>query len=546
MGNVDLISVEVKVDPITMGTNKFFDEIYDHYEGTMPALYYDWSPIGDLAMGESADAMLTAALDLFIPAGEHKILLDWRCYYNNEGQIETSTGVVEADGDWTGGAPVYEEQTSEMSTTDFETNTHTGAFITVDVTDDELSFSASLVSGGGTIDASWDVTNRAITIRLTNKEQIQYKDLFVELECGPGTPFLNPIDHSATTIEMDTLLNDWIAASGTRDVNFHVDVNVAWWQDDSEEPGMFVVDIIVDGTNDDTEDRIEDTMVPVAMEIIGFGPELFATAVTYESIDPGDEFQLTITIENFGDDTAREVDAFLRADFISGWTIVDQFTTSVGSYGGFGDNPPVGDASWGWVTDFSQYTQFNRSHDIRPGEIGIDSVVDIVELHDWMQRRETPPQGKILWIHLDRLAAGDTHSFVFDMISDVNMVEGMVYIERLDLYYVDSNGETYGPPGSMTNNWIEGQQVLIRTGKGDKYTGTDEMDWSVVLYAIIFLIIAFIVFIIGYALGGKGGGGPKPEEPSYSSYEDEYTPPEPSPPIEDEVGPPAPEEQPPE
>jgi hypothetical protein len=532
-GNVDLFNVEVRLSSITAGATRFFDIPYDHYEGTLPGLYYDWTPIGDLDMSppnNAASAMLSASVDPYIPAGEHKILLDWRGWYNDEGQTHQGTRPVEVMGDWYSGSapnPPYEEETFEvggpiiMDENEFEVNTHTGAFVTIDVTDAELSFSAQLL---GTIPASGDVTNRQITVRLTNKEQVQYKDLFVELDVGTDTPFLNPVDHNADTVEMDTLINDWIAAGGFRDITFHVDVNAGWWQDNSVAPGMYVVDVIVDATNDVTEELMEDTMVPVAMEVTGFGPELLAKAVDYGDIEPGKEFTLTVTITNFGDDTAREVDAYLRADFVAGWTIVDQFVTSISSYGGnnwFGGGD-VGDASWGWETDWRSYDKFNRSNSVSPGDIGVDNVPQIIELNDWIKRRETP------------------HVFTFEMISDVNMVKGMAYYETLDLYYVDSNGRSYGPPGSGANEIIDGQQVLIRSGKGEKYTGQEEMDWSVVLYAIIFLIIALIVFLIGFALGGKGGrpGGAR-EEPYRPFEEEEYKPPE------EEIAPPPPEEKPP-
>lgn len=539
-GNVDLQGLEVRVSPITMGAGLFYEMAYDHYEGTLPALYYDWSPIGDLDMGESGNTMLFAALDPYLPPGEHKILLEWRGYYKNEGQTMQQTAVVYVDGDWTGFAPPYLEQTSEMTTADFQTNTHTGAFIIIDVTDTELSWEAEL---SGTIDARGDVTSRDIYITLRNFEQIAFTDLYAELEVGPGTPFFDPQDHTATTLERELVgSSTWVGAGGTATMHFIVDVNAGYWQTDSVLPGIHMVDITVSATNDVTKARIVDTVLPVAMEITGFGPELFATMVDYGKIKPGDTFTLTIEITNFGDDTAREVDAYLRADFIAGWTIVDQFVTSISSYSGLNwwGGGDVGDASWGWETDWANYDLFNRTNEITPGDIGVDSVPQIIELNDWIKRRETPPQGRMLWIHVDRIAAGDQWTFEFEMISDVNMVEGMAYYETLDLYYVDSNGLTYGPPGSGASRTVSGQQVLIRSGKGEEYAGRGEVDWSVVLYAIIFLIIAFIVFLIGYALGGKGVRPETREEKPYEPFEEEYKPPE------EEIAPPPPEEKPPE
>jgi hypothetical protein len=340
---------------------------------------------------------------------------------------------------------------------------------------------------------------------------------------------------------MHPMSDTTIDSESTADIFFLVDVNAAWWQDNAFTPETYMVDLTVDATNDHDEVRTEDVTIPAQVNINGFGPELFASLVSYTKITPGQTFTLTVTITNYGDDTAREIDAYLRADFVRGWSIIDQFTTSIGAYGGSGDSPSIGDASWGWGDDWGSYTQFNRTHDIRPGEIGVESVPQIVELNDWIQRRETPPQGTILWMHRDRLEAGETWSIEFEMISDVNMVEGMVYYEVLDLYYVDSNGETYGPDGmpvgTVEDHYAPPQEVLVRTGKGDKFDA-DEMDFSVVLYAIIFLIIAFIVFLIGYALGGKGGRErSEPEEAPFEDYEQEYIPPP-----EEDIGPPEPEE----
>ena len=101
-----------------------------------------------------------------------------------------------------------------------------------------------------------------------------------------------------------------------------------------------------------TGERITPTAIDVMMSINGFGPELFASTLTIDGFgSPGDEFTLSVTIENFGDDIAREVDAYLMAPFVSGWTILDQFSTSISSYGGTGTGAKVGDATWGWTND---------------------------------------------------------------------------------------------------------------------------------------------------------------------------------------------------
>lgn len=534
-GNVDLIRVEVKVDPITLGASpRFYDDADDHWEGSVSSMWFDWVPIGDLDIGESADVDLFAALDPYIPPGEHKILLDWQAYYNDEGQTRDATSVDYVKGDWddtTG--PTYDERTTKMTTTAFDVNTHTGAFVVINVTDDELSFTATTAD----INAAGDVTNKQITVTLTNFEKMKFIGLFAELEVGGDTPFLNPTDHSATTVEMQPLgANDFIDVAGTRDVKFKVDVNAAWWQANSVAPGMHAADVIVDATNDVTKERIEDTSIPVNFEVTGFGAQLYITMVASdEDINPGSEFVLSITITNEGDDVARNIDATLTAEGIEGWEVVDKFVTSIASYATEG-NTGTGDASDGWSDGWASVEKFNRTIDIHPKDLAMDDITDIVEGYAYIERTFKPPQAIILSIHTERLGPGEFIELDFQMTSDVNMIEGMLYEQTLEL--------TYYPSATDAGEQEKVQNITIRTtDKGDKYSPTDEVDYSWMVYTLIFVIIAIFCFILGgIIMGKKSEPAPAYEEP-YTPYEPEPEP-EPAPPMmpEDETPPEPPPE----
>ncbi|UCE37915.1 MAG: hypothetical protein JSW00_01335 [Thermoplasmata archaeon] len=571
-GNVPLGQLFVRVSMISVsepGDNEYLFTPLDHYEGTTVKVT-DWFGVNvgtdeSLILNEvSAPVTINKGLDAYIPAGTHKVLFDWYAFYFDTGVIGGGTDyqhVVQLwepeDGTGVENVPaMYKDNTApgdDLYPVDTDLTAapdeldgspwQMGTYATVEVVDPKLSVWASI----GVIDASGDVTYVELTVNLNNDENVDLINLMVTLEVGPNSPFLDPANHAATTLAMDPSSPDGITAGSDVDIIFYVDINSAWFTSGALAPGVFEVDLTIEATNFDTLEVYAPTTIQMDAPINGFGPELFATMVNYDEIKPGETFTLSISIENFGDDVAREVDAYLRADFVSGWSIVDQFTTSIGGYGGEGGGP-VGDASWGWRTGWSGYTQFNRSHDVRPGEIGVDNVPQIVELHDWIRRRETPPQGIILWLHLDRLGPGENYTFVFEMVSDKNMVEGMVYYEVLELYYVDSiNGETYGPQGPpFQNHYTPPQEVLIRAGKGEKYQTEEEFDYTYVLYALIFLIIAFIIFLIGYALGGRGGRE-RIEEP-YEPYTEDYGMPEEGgedlglPPEEDLGPPPEPEE----
>jgi hypothetical protein len=551
-GNVPLNDLTVRVVP----DGDWLDIAFHHYENDDDVFELEVS-IGDLAVGaDSAGQSVMVAANMMLPNGSHRVPFAWSAWVFEDGSTGSASRWVMNGGEMYNHDGISATPEVERLYIDNNENRRydggdstvesawDGAFVDFGVLDDNgLTWTAVIWD---TVEAGEDGEVRFTTleIEIYNFELVDYKDLVVEMAVGPDTPFLNPLvdQHSSTTpIMMDANSDTTIDGEDYAYIYFTVDVNAAWWQDNSLAPETYTVDLTVAATNDDDETRIEDVNIPAVVNIDGFGPELFASLVSYTKIKPGETFDLSITITNFGDDIAREVDAYLTADFVRGWSIVDQFTTSIGAYGGSGDGPSIGDASWGWEDEWGAYTQFNRTHDIRPGEIGVESVPQIVELNDWIQRRETPPQGIILWLHLDRLEPGQTHTFQFEMVSDVNMVEGMVYYEVLELYYVDSNGDTYGPEGDPVGNvedhYAPPQEVLVRAGKGDKYEG-DAMDFSVVLYAIIFLIIAFIVFLIGYALGGKGGRErSEPESAPFEDYEQEYIPPP-----EEDMGPPEPEE----
>ncbi len=564
-GNVELTTIVIQPDP----DMDWLDIKFHHYENDDDtySMEYNLATLAVTASSSSQEVLI--ATNMMLPNGTHRVPFRWSAWYFEDGSTGTASRWVQIGGfmwdsdgnDMTPEEELLYEDVNEngmMDGGDFPLEIDwDGVFVDFDVNDaNGLTWTAVLddeiEAGRDDMFTDADVTYVEITFEIYNAELVDYKDLVVEMTIGPGTPFFDPANHAATSLMMDASSDTTILDDGYADIDFTVDVNMAWWQANSQDPNYllpetYMVDLIVDATNNHDEVRVENVVIPAQVNVNGFGPELFANMVTKTTITPGETFTLTISIMNYGDDIAREVDAYLRADWVTGWSIVDQFVTSISSYGGAG-NQPIGDATWGWGNSWSGYSQFNRTNNIKPGDIGVESVPQIVELNDWITRRESPPQGVLLWLHIDRLEPGVSYNFTFEMVSDVNMVEGMVYYKTLDLYFVDSNGETYGPNGAPVGNvedhYAPPQQVLIRTGKGDKYVG-DEMDWSVVLYALIFLIIAFIIFLIGYALGGKGGakGSEGGEEP-YQPYESEYTPPPEEPAPEEDTGPPFPEEKP--
>lgn len=595
VGNCDLIEAWIRMSEISISAanDEFLFTPLDHYEGTTKKVT-EWYQL-DIGADDrftfsdtetSTAVTISKEVDWMIPPGDHKVLFEWMGWYFNDGRLGdpsefqhvVQTWGTEADDDAVMHNPQMwkDEAGNGLYPDDPLANGgvgndvldgdpwQDGAYIWITSTDTDLDLVAWLSDDGGDpIDlfAGYesgpgnddnDVSFREIYVTFENQEMVAFKEMVVTLATGPGQPFLNPVDHALTSVDMyipdsdDDIDED----GGQATFAFFVDINVAWWQSDAQTPGVYEVPATVEATNEDTGVRITPTTLDVMMNINGFGPELFASMLTTTDFkNVGDEFTLSVEITNYGDDIAREVDAYLMAPFVSGWTILDQFSTSISSYGGTGAN--VGDASWGWSQDqwhmyWVQNTQWNRSNDIKPSDVGVDNVPQIVELYDWIKRRESPPQGELVWMHLDRLGPGETYTFVFNMVSDVNMVEGMVYYVTLDLYYVDSNGNTYGPHGPMgilqqEDIYTPPQELLIRKGKGTEYAGEEELDLAVVIAGIIIAIVILIFFLLGTFIGGRGKSEGRYEPDTYSPPGGEYEPD--MPPEGGDEGPPFPEEE---
>jgi hypothetical protein len=333
-GNVALNDLVIRPDP----DGDWMDVRFHHYEND-DDVYETEVMIGDLAVGASSTAQrMVVATDMMLPNGSHRIPFAWSAWifedgstgdasrwvmqggemYNHDGpsqtpEVERFYEDNNEDGRYDGGDSVLESMWD-------------GAFVDIDVNDNNgLTWEAVIWD---TVEAGEGGEVRFTTLEVTiyNMELVDYKDMVVEMAVGPGTPFLNPLvdEHASTdAIMMDANSDTTIDAESDATVYFTVDVNSAWWQEETSSsnyhiPETYEVDLTIAATNDDDEERIEDVVIPATVDIDGFGPELFASLVSYTKITPGDTFTLTVTVTNYGDDIAREVDAYLRADFVSG------------------------------------------------------------------------------------------------------------------------------------------------------------------------------------------------------------------------------------
>jgi len=525
-GNIDLSQVEVKIADQSLAYLIIPD---DYYEGAGTVITDQWTPIGDLnkdAPGNTFDAVLRVGFDSTIPPGEHKILFDWQCYYSDSAELRTQTRVVDVDADWYNGPapnPPYEERVAgirTMDADDFEFNVHTGAFVFIDVTpaaelNIDALYDANDQPGFFTtqnIRLDRDLIDFRVRIELTNNEEYNLDDVVLKLETSTTSPFENPVDTASgwsEEVEIADLNSGW-----TEYPVFQVNLR------DGAQAGIYELQMNLTGVKESLREDVAGTMyVRITIDTI---PAIVtvSTVVGVPEIVPGEPFDLTVTLTNHGDDTARDIWLLLDGDWYNNdFEIVDDFVDAIK----FG----------------SDFEYDNRTSGIKLEQLSIDDVADIVDLHIYLERTLSTPQAKVWTLYVPELAPGGSEDITFQMITDKYMITGMPYTLYLYWDWIDSNG---------VSDWDD-TQITVRTDDaGEEYTPPSEeedFDPAVVLYSVIFLIIAFIIFLIGFALGGKGGrpAGGRIEEKPYEPFEEEYKPPEPS---EEEIAPPPPEEKPPE
>jgi hypothetical protein len=253
-----------------------------------------------------------------------------------------------------------------------------GPYVMLDVVDDAIDFaltSTTELSTGG------QLVDNGVTVSLQNYGAIDYTNVVLAMETNSAdSPFLNAVDPTAAESE-PVVMSGTVYGGSTYDATFRVTLR------DDADMGIFMVPVNIRAVNKDMGVFVEDT-VEARITVMGVGPKLVITTVSPKSINPGSNFDLTLTIENQGDDTARNVIL---------WS---------------GNNPITGTGN---------------SEENGDLEAPVPLVSPIV---------------------LPDIEPGDNITVVIQMRSNADMSGGHVYQVSLGISYVDSYG--YGPSSSET------------------------------------------------------------------------------------------------
>ncbi len=499
-GNVDLRNIEIwpELDGV------FFYPAVDFYEGAdnsgdQNPQFVDKIQLDTLAQGTNTSNSWFIALDPYVQAGQHRILFDWSASYFDNGATGNNAHYVDVIGDWLDDD--WDDSTPMIPVCDVNPGNEwiAGAYVMVSVNDDHPDFTAEKMQNldgwsGDYFDLAGDnLVYVNVGTWINTFEMVQFIDIRATLQVGPGTPFLNPLNHSVTTVENDLWnSDDTVGAGNSAWMEWFVDI------DPNAAPGIYTVNITLTGRNADTGEDITVTMQSV-VEVRGFGPELLITSVTTGDINPGQQFTMNLTITNQGDDTARNVFVSIPDSFIFNgdpsqyWNVVDGFVNSISTYR---DDYQNG----------AERETIRDNSNITLEQLNIKDAKDIVDLNLYIEGVYTHPAPTVWMVKTSNLAPGESITVTFQMVSNANMAPGRPYVIPVEVDYIDTNGNWGG--------WWDNTVTVQSTGVAEPYhatagsqivTSDNALGWG------FLVVILILVLVLAWMFGPRR----KEEEPMY-------------------------------
>ncbi|MFH0816188.1 MAG: CARDB domain-containing protein [Methanobacteriota archaeon] len=299
-GTVNLYGLKLRVDPASM----YFTVMpADHWEGSQPVSYAEIE-VGDIAVGGSVSKTMVIGFNAYIPEGRHKLMFGFDCFYYDP----ISRSYLKANSTWLGN-PCYPYVTMDGNGFGLSPDESTvdGPFVMLDVVDSAMDVSLQSTT---VLYKSLGLIDNELDVKVLNYGYIDYDNVVLTmLTNSPDSPFLNAVDPTAASSE-DVILPGILGATDSvwpvqseYTVTFRVTLRT------DAEMGVFNVPVTARGINKDMGVEVEATL-NARVTIAGVGPKLVVTSSTPSKINPGSNFVLTLTIENQGDDTARNVVMF--------------------------------------------------------------------------------------------------------------------------------------------------------------------------------------------------------------------------------------------
>ncbi|MGM0405377.1 MAG: hypothetical protein ACQEQM_04470 [Thermoplasmatota archaeon] len=284
-GNLDL--ERISVEPVDEFPFSVPSEYYEHSTATTDDPMVD---IGDLEVGESTDIDIILGIDQNIQIGQHKLFFDYEgFYFDSEGEVTGSEGFYEVD------------DLGLVADTD-------EPYAWIEVTEPDVALDV----GAYDLDSVrvTDMGYQTVSITLVNNGYVDFTDAEIMLDTT-DTPFINPSDPQQDTIEMlDESFT--LYAGSSRQVNFGVMIDTEFIEQRLvDDRPIYTADLTMNALNGDTLNESEMSLSTDG-EVLGVGPQLSISGdIDDNTVVAGEEFELTYTIENKGDEPIRSLNVRL-------------------------------------------------------------------------------------------------------------------------------------------------------------------------------------------------------------------------------------------
>jgi hypothetical protein len=431
------------------------------------------------------------------------------------------------------GARIYDVPLEDVADSQAVNLDSYGPYLIVIVSDTAFDIDTDMVSSP--ISLGGRVRDINLRVQLTNQEYVRYTDVEVKLPLTPegetNAIFINPVNDSQP-IMGDLTSTSLEPKGGSIQATFNLDVDL------SADSGVYQFDLQFSAMNDYTKQLVSGT-IPVDIRIYPKQPILIipqktdsgkegTPEVTAKNVKPGSTFTLSFTLENVGDDVARDVYVTLSND----WYMNDPFTT-IDAY----------------VTSLSSHTttyyasgalqNVSRKADTKLSDLGVSSTSDIVDA----ERQLLAPTAMVPRVYIPEIHPGAANAVEvsFKLRADTHMIPGRPYREYVLVEYIDSDGLVYRYDETNPQLSTQPLPIVIHTKEDDDWTG-EETAWSetLAILLIIIIVIIIIILLLSSVFQKRRTGGPEEERREFRESEEEF--PDEDEDLEDEFPPPQDEE----
>ncbi len=306
-GNVDLKDLKIKLDGASTAYFTIPQQV-ERYEGSHAIYSNPWVYVGNITQGQTTTKTVKLIIDSHLPAGEHKVLFDFKATYAN-GTVYSywSWDSSPMDGSAAHYMPRWRAWDSSWRYYPDDSRTlHPGAFvffnITGDVFDMELTASSTGIYGGS---VSLIREDNMLKLRVENNEYRDYRDLSFFVSTGADSPFINPTNPASDWSEPYNV--SWLNGGSSAYISLHVKTKPGI------SSGYYDVPVRIRATDMTSYNTVENT-VTARILITGSGAKPVITGMNVGDIKAGKTFTVTITVKNEGDDVARNLMINLAVD----------------------------------------------------------------------------------------------------------------------------------------------------------------------------------------------------------------------------------------